>query len=88
MRYYTKQHQFTCDIDLQACLLYVCILDRGGEIVLHKPCKGKPGDLMCIRRNTILRQSQLVKFPQLRAFSSGLSEPGKQVSAQKTPIRG
>lgn len=46
MKYYTKQHQFTCGIDLHARLLYVCILDRDGEIVLHKPCKARPEELM------------------------------------------
>ena len=36
MRFYTKQHQFYCGIDLHARLLAVCILDQAGNIVLQK----------------------------------------------------
>lgn len=36
MRFYTKQHQFYCGVDLHAGAMYVCILDAAGEIVVHK----------------------------------------------------
>jgi len=36
MRFYTKQHQFYCGIDLHARTMYVCILDHHGEILLHR----------------------------------------------------
>ena len=42
MRFYTKQHQFYCGIDLHARTMYLCILDRDGEIVLHRNMKAAP----------------------------------------------
>ena len=40
MRFYTKQHQHYCGIDLHARTLYLCILDAEGNVLLHKnlPC--------------------------------------------------
>lgn len=35
MRFYTQQHKQYCGIDLHARTMYVCILDQGGEILLH-----------------------------------------------------
>ena len=35
MRFYTKQHQFYCGIDLHARLLAICIVDQAGAIVLQ-----------------------------------------------------
>jgi transposase len=35
MRFYTKQHQFYCGIDLHARLLAICIVDQAGSIVLQ-----------------------------------------------------
>jgi transposase len=34
MRFYTKQHQFYCGIDLHARLLAICIVDQAGSVVL------------------------------------------------------
>lgn len=31
MRFYTKQHQFYCGIDLHACTMYLCILHQDGD---------------------------------------------------------
>ena len=42
MRFYTKQHLFYCGIDLHARTMYLCILDRDGEIVLHRNMKAAP----------------------------------------------
>jgi len=42
MRFYTKQHLFYCGIDLHARTMYLCILDRDGEIVLHQNMKAAP----------------------------------------------
>lgn len=42
MRFYTKQHQFYCGIDLHASAMYVCILNSSGEIVLHKNISTRP----------------------------------------------
>ena len=42
MRFYTKQHQFYCGIDLHARTMYLCILNQAGEIVLHRQMKANP----------------------------------------------
>jgi hypothetical protein len=36
MRFYTKQHQFYCGIDLHARPMDVSILSQDGEVVLHR----------------------------------------------------
>lgn len=36
MKFYTNTHPYYCGIDLHARLLYVCILDHDGEILVHK----------------------------------------------------
>lgn len=36
MRFYTKTHEHYCGIDLHTKMMYVCILDNQGDIVLHK----------------------------------------------------
>ncbi len=33
MRFYTKQHQFYCGIDVHARLLAICIVDQAGAVV-------------------------------------------------------
>ncbi len=40
MRFYTNSHQHYCGIDLHARTMYVCILDREGQVLLHQnlPC--------------------------------------------------
>jgi transposase len=42
MRFYTKQHQFYCGIDLHARTMYVCILDQHGELLLHRNMPASP----------------------------------------------
>lgn len=42
MRFYTKSHQWYCGIDLHARTMYVCILNRDGEIMLHRNMKTNP----------------------------------------------
>lgn len=42
MKFYTKQHQFYCGIDLHAGAMYVCILDSTGEVVVHKNIPTRP----------------------------------------------
>jgi hypothetical protein len=36
MRFYTKQHQFYCGIDLHARTMYPCIMDYDGHIHPHR----------------------------------------------------
>ena len=42
MRFYTETHQHYCGIDLHAKTMYLCILDRDGQILLHKNIKSQP----------------------------------------------
>ena len=42
MRFYTNQHQFYCGIDLHARTMYVCILNQGGEILVHRNMPAGP----------------------------------------------
>src|SRR5438445_3628204 len=46
MRFYTKQHQFYCGIDLHARTIYVCILSQDGEVVLHRNMQSSPDALL------------------------------------------
>ena len=39
MRFYTKTHRHYCEIDLHARTMYLCILDREGEVLLHRNVK-------------------------------------------------
>jgi transposase len=42
MRFYTNQHQFYCGIDLHARSMYVCLVNRDGEILVHRNMKAAP----------------------------------------------
>jgi len=42
MRFYTKPHRHSCGIDLHARSMYVCILDQGGTVVVHRNMSTSP----------------------------------------------
>ncbi len=42
MRFYTKQHQFYCDIDLNTDAMHVCILNSIDEVVVLKNISTRP----------------------------------------------
>lgn len=46
MRFYTKNHHYYCGIDLHARVLYVCILDEQGQIVVHRNINATSIDLI------------------------------------------
>jgi transposase len=46
MRFYTKQHHHYCGIDLHARTMDVCIMDRDGEIMVHRHLKASPEALL------------------------------------------
>jgi hypothetical protein len=46
MRFYTKQHQCYCGIDLHARTMYMCILRQDGEVVLHRNMPARPDALL------------------------------------------
>ena len=42
MRFYNNTHTHYCGIDLHAKTMYLCILDREGQILLHKNMRSCP----------------------------------------------
>jgi hypothetical protein len=46
MRFSTQPHHFYCGIDLHARTMYVCLLNRDGEIVVHRNMKASPDALL------------------------------------------
>ena len=42
MRFYTSQHRHYCGIDLHTKTQYVCILDRDGQVLVHKNLPSNP----------------------------------------------
>lgn len=42
MRFYTKQHQYYCGIDLHARSMYVCILNQTGDVLVHRNLEADP----------------------------------------------
>jgi len=42
MRFYTKQHEFYCGIDLHAKTMYLCIINQEGAILLHRNMRTDP----------------------------------------------
>ena len=45
MNFYNNMHPYYCGIDLHARLLYVCIIDNTGLILVHKKIKDDPEEL-------------------------------------------
>src|SRR5262245_45344179 len=41
-RCYTQQHPFDCGLDLPARSMYVCIVNRDGDILLHRHMQAAP----------------------------------------------
>ena len=39
MRFYNRQHRHYCGIDLHVKTMYVCILDAGGQVLVHRNVK-------------------------------------------------
>lgn len=48
MRFYTRQHQYYCGIDLHARSIYVCILSQQGEVLVHKNLRAKPHAFLAV----------------------------------------
>jgi len=42
MRFYTESHAHDCGIDLHAKTMYLCILDREGQVLLHENITSRP----------------------------------------------
>ena len=48
MNFYNNTHPYYCGIDLHARLLYVCILDQDGKVIVHKEISDDPQKLLTI----------------------------------------
>jgi transposase len=48
MNFYTNTHPYYCGIDLHARLLYVCIIDDKGEVLVHKKIQDSPEQLLAL----------------------------------------
>ena len=46
MRFYTKQHLFYCGIDLHARTMYLCLLNRDGELLIHRNMPAGPAPFL------------------------------------------
>jgi transposase len=46
MKFYVKQHQYYCGIDLHTNKMYLCVLDREGRVRLHKNLKTSPANFL------------------------------------------
>ena len=42
MRFYNRQHQYYCGIDLHVKTMYVCILDTTGQVLVHRNVPSTP----------------------------------------------
>jgi transposase len=42
MRYYTRQHKYYCGIDLHSKMMYVCVIDAQGAVLLHRNINSNP----------------------------------------------
>ncbi len=46
MKFYTEQHPHYCGIDLHTRMMYLCILNQAGAIVLHRNMKADPDSFL------------------------------------------
>ena len=42
MKFYNKQHEYYCGIDLHAKTMYICIQDKNGEVIVHRNMRAHP----------------------------------------------
>jgi transposase len=46
MRFYNRQHQYYCGIDLHVKTMYVCILDGSGQVLVHRNVASTPASFL------------------------------------------
>jgi transposase len=46
MRFYNRQHQYYCGIDLHVKTMYICILDAAGQVLVHRNVPSMPAALL------------------------------------------
>ncbi len=42
MRFYKRQHQFYCGVDLHAKTMHICLFNQAGEILVHRNLPTRP----------------------------------------------
>jgi predicted NBD/HSP70 family sugar kinase len=42
MRFYKQQHEFYCGVDLHAKTMHVCLVNQGGEVLVHRNLPTEP----------------------------------------------
>src|SRR5512138_3929504 len=47
MRFYTQQHKHYCGIDLHARMMYLCVLDGNGAVLLSRNIECSPKAFLC-----------------------------------------
>lgn len=48
MRFFTEQYQYYCGIDLHSKEMYVCIIDKEGEVQVHRNIRANPEEFLNI----------------------------------------
>ena len=48
MRFYNRQHQYDCGIDLHVKTMYVCILDATGQVLVHRNMPSTPEAFLAV----------------------------------------
>ncbi len=48
MKFYSKQHQYYCGIDLHARKMYICVINNKGKVEVHKNTKTDPEELLSL----------------------------------------
>lgn len=86
MRFYTTTHNHYCGIDLHAKTMYLCILDREGEIVLHKNMRSRPEEFLAavepFRDDLVVADDLKMTWAVRRASAEGAS-PENQSNFEK-----
>lgn len=81
MRFYTKEHRYHCGIDPPTRLVYVCILDRRGDV---RPRKNMPaGPQPFLQAIEPVREDVVVR----RRVSSCLVQARRLVRPRTDPLR-
>src|SRR3989304_4930216 len=50
LRFYNRQHQYDCGIDLHVKTMYVCILDGAGQVLVHRNVPSTPAAFLEVVR--------------------------------------
>jgi hypothetical protein len=48
MRFYNGQHRHWCGIDLHAKTMYLCLLDRDGQVLVHRNLPSNPDAFLAV----------------------------------------